>query len=341
MKIVPYHDADKHLWNRLVDESDEAWLYHRTEWVDLVAALYPNESFMITSDDGQPLGVFCVYRSSRGTRRGFRQHFLFTGLGRSGPALAKGLDKKLRRAAMDFSLLYLKERAKVWKATYLEAHLPTLAPAYMPPLRTEVNPLIECGFIALPRYGSTVGLSRLHGVETPTTIIDLQANTEEQLFAACSKACRNLVRKAIQSGVTCEQNNGVSGVEAFYKPFQSSFRRSRSGMSPISFFQEMHTSFADKGFFRLFIASRGANPIASVLLLCYKDAVTYYAGGMDYDAHHLSPHNLLIWESIRWAWIDGKKWYEMGPYFPYLSLQDKMARIGNFKREFGGRPYIL
>ena len=341
MKIVPYHDSDKHLWNRLVDESDEAWLYHRTEWMDLVATLYPNESFMIISDDRQPLGVFCVYQSSRGTRRGFRQRFLSTGLGRSGPALAKGLDKKLRQAAMDFSLGYLKERAKAWKATYLEARLPTLAPAYMPPLRTEVNPLLQYGFIASPRYGSTVGLSSLQGVETPTTIVDLQTSTEEQLFAACSKACRNLVRKAIQSGVTCEQNNSVSGVEAFYKPYQSSFRRSRSEMSPVSFFQEAHRSFGEMGSMRFFIASHSSKPISSVLLLSYKDAVTYYAGGVDYNAHELSPHNLLIWESMRWARNEGKKWYEMGPYFPYLPPQDKMARIGHFKREFGGRAFLL
>jgi hypothetical protein len=62
---------------------------------------------------------------------------------------------------------------------------------------------------------------------------------------------------------------------------------------------------------------------------------------MDYEARQLSPSNLLIWESLRWAKDTGRAWYETGPFFPYLPDEHKMARIGQFKREFGGKPHLL
>jgi len=338
VKIVPFDRADPTVWNRLVDESSEAWLYNRTEWVRLEASIYQNESFMVLSDDEQPLGVFVVYLSSRGPRR-FGDRFLFTG--RNGPAMVEGLGSRQRRAVMDFSLSYLKERAQIYRANRLEVHLPPLAPAYLPPLRSEVNPLLEYGFNALPMYGSTTGIKRLQGIHTPTRIVELQTGDEEHLFAACSHACRNVVRKAVRAGVTCVQDTGPAGLEAFYIAYEASYRRSGSEMKSFAFFQKMLESLAEKGRINIFLSTHQGKNVASAVLLCYKNAVTYYAGGLDYEAHHLSPHNLLLWETLKWARREGCRWFEMGPYFPYLPEDSKMARIGSFKCEFGGSSFLL
>ncbi len=112
-------------------------------------------------------------------------------------------------------------------------------------------------------------------------------------------------------------------------------------MIAFDFFERMHDTLAGNNLIKIALAFHEGKPVASALLLCYKGATTYFAGGMDYDAHRLSPHNLLFWETMRWAKAEGGSWYEMGPYFPYLSPEAKMARIGNFKREFGGRAFVL
>jgi lipid II:glycine glycyltransferase (peptidoglycan interpeptide bridge formation enzyme) len=204
-----------------------------------------------------------------------------------------------------------------------------------------VNPLSEYPFGTFPKYSSSLGIGRLIGMSTPTTIVELSGRDEESLFADCSHACRNLVRKALRSGVTCIQDNGLKGLEDFYRPYEVSFRRSRSEKRPLAFFKTIYERLAEKGLMRVFLALYDGKPIASALLLCYKNALTYYAGGLDYDAHQLSPSNLLIWESLKGARAAGWAWYETGPFFPYLPTDHKMARIGQFKREFGGKPHLL
>jgi hypothetical protein len=340
MKIIHFKETNPQAWNRLVDESPEAWLYHRAEWVEVEALACPNESFMVESDEGKPLAVFCVYRSGKTRRLGLSDCYLHTGLGRGGPAIAQGLSDKQHKVAMLFALEYLRKRARACGANRLEVRLPSLAPAYLPPLRSEVNPLSEYQFGTFPKYSSS-GIARLIGINTPTTIVELSGGDEETFFANCSHACRNLVRKASRLGVTCVQRSGLQGLEGFYRTYEASFRRSRSETRPLSFFRTIYERLAEKGMMRVFLALYDGKTIASALLLCYKNALTYYAGGTDYEAHQLSPTNLLIWESLKWARTAGWAWYETGPFFPYLPNDHKMARIGQFKREFGGKPHLL
>jgi hypothetical protein len=340
LKIVRFERSSSDVWNRLVDESPEAWLHHRTEWVELQTSLFKNESFMIVSDESEPLGIFVVYRSDPGPWWSFGTCNFFTGWG-GGPATARGLSKKQRRVVVTFGLDYLKERAHVCRASHLEVRLPSLARVHLPPLRNDVNPLWEYGFSALPRIGSVIGLARLEGVGTPTMVVDLQDRGEEQLFASCDHDCRNAIRKAMRLGVTCVQDDGPGGLEAFHDAYKASHIHSGTQGRPLAFFQGMHRNLSEKGWLKIFLALHGEKPVASLMLLCYKDAVTYAAGGLDYDAHALSANNLLVWETMRWAKQEGKKWYETGLYFPYLREDTKLARTGKFKREFGGRAFLV
>lgn len=341
MKIIPFNQIDPSLWNRFVDESPEAWLYHRTEWMQLEERRgLQNESFMICSDGGEPLGIFCVYLSKRGSWWHLWERYYHTGQGRSGPATAKSLEPKQRGDVIRFALDYLEKRARVCKANRLEVRLPSLAPAYLPPLRSESNPLWEYGFSAFPMYGLS-GMGRLQAAITPDTIIELKSGNEETLFAAFDTRGRNAVRKAERSGVTCNHSDGLSGLEAFYTSYKSSFSRSGTAMSSLNFFNQLYQNLAPQGWIKTFIALYEGRPIASVLLLYYKDAVTYYAGGTDYSAQQLRPNNLILWETLKWAHREGLRWYEMGPHFPYLPKNNKMAQIGYFKRQFGGREFSL
>jgi hypothetical protein len=341
VKIVPFNQIDPNVWNKFVDESPEAWLYHRAEWVELeVAEGYQNESFMVVSDDGQRLGIFCVYLSGQGPWWRLWERYFHTGHCRSGPAMAFGLNLKQRKNVTVFGLDYLKKRGEIYSANRLEVRLPSLAPAYLPPSRSEISPLYQYGFNTFPMYGIS-GIGRMQTVVTPTTIVELLSADEEGLFAALSTRGRNSIRKAYRSDVTCIQHDGVVGLETFYIPYKSSHLHSGATEKPPAFFQKMQKNLAEKGYMKIFIALFERKTVASVLLLCYKDAVTYYAGGVDYTAQQLRPQNLLLWETLKWAKQNGWKWYEMGPYFPYLPEDNKMAGLGLFKRQFGGREFSL
>jgi hypothetical protein len=341
VKIVPFNQVAADIWNKLVDESVEGWLYHRTEWVELEETEgYQNESFMVFSNEGQPLGIFCVYLSKRGPWWHLWEQYLHTGLCRSGPAMAYGLSDKQRREVTIFALDYLRKRARIYRANRLEVRLPSLAPAYLPPLRSEVNPLWEYGFSAFPKYGVS-GIGRVQGGITLDTIVDLRSSNEEGLFKEMSTMCQRAIRKANRSGVTCVEGNGLKALESFYRAYESSHLRSRSAKRPFTFFRKMYENLVEKGWMKTFLALHEGRPIASVLLLCYKNVLTYFAGGIDYSAQQLRPHNLLFWETLRWAQQEGLGWYEIGPYFPYLPEGAKMGQIGHFKRQFGGKIFPL
>lgn len=341
VRIIPFNQIDQNVWNNFVDVSPEAWLYHRTEWMELEERRgLQNESFMISSENGDPLGIFCVYLSRRGHWSHLWEHYFHTGHGRSGPAMAKTLELKQRRDAIRFALDYLEKRAKVCKANRLEICLPSLAPAYLPPLRGESNPLWEYGFSVFPMYGVS-GIGRLQAAITPDTVIELTSDNEESLFASFDTRGRNAVRKAERSGITCGPRDGLSGLEGFYTGYASSFSRSGAPMTSLRFFEQLYQNLAPRGWIKTFIALYEGRPVAGVLLLSYKDAVTYYAGGTDYSFQQLRPGNLILWESMKWARREGLKWYEMGPHFPYLSKNNKLAQIGFFKRQFGGREFCL
>jgi hypothetical protein len=62
---------------------------------------------------------------------------------------------------------------------------------------------------------------------------------------------------------------------------------------------------------------------------------------VEWTTQNLRPHNLLLWETLKWARQEGRRWYEIGPYFPYLPEDTKMAQVGNFKRQFGGKEFSL
>jgi len=340
VKAVNFKEAPEADWNTLADNSPEAWIYHRTEWIGLQTLLFTNESFMIVSDDLEPLAIFVVYRSDSGHWWRFGTQVLFTGWG-GGPAMVNGLSDKQRQSVVSFSLKHLRGRARQCRASHLEVRLPSLAAAYLPPARTEVNPLWEHGFSALPKLGSTLGLEKLKGIITPTVIIDLQGKNERQLFDGCSHACRNLVRKAMRGGVNCTQDDGPEGLDAFFANYASSHQRSETSGRPFDFFKRMHAALSKGDWMKIFLARHNGKTVASALLLSYKDGVTYAAGGVNDEGRRLSANNLLILETIKWALGEGKKWYETGLFFPYLQEDSKLGKIGDFKREFGGRDFNI
>ncbi len=63
MRIVHYSDNSSEAWNNLCDESDEAWLFHRYEWIDIEARYFAQEnlSFAITGEDHKVLGFQPLY----------------------------------------------------------------------------------------------------------------------------------------------------------------------------------------------------------------------------------------------------------------------------------------
>src|SRR5207245_5654872 len=83
-------------WDDFTSRSDDAWLFHRSEWVRIESALDPSVSFLIESD-GAVAGIFPLYLGRRRYARFFHARMVHTGRGRSGPALAPELSKRTRR----------------------------------------------------------------------------------------------------------------------------------------------------------------------------------------------------------------------------------------------------
>src|SRR5712692_2963167 len=97
MRVLPLTPEREPEWDDFTSRSDDAWLFHRSEWMRIESARDQSVSFLVESDRAIA-GIFPLYLGKRQYVRVFNTRVLHTGRARSGPALASSLSPKTRRA---------------------------------------------------------------------------------------------------------------------------------------------------------------------------------------------------------------------------------------------------
>ena len=70
MTILDYHQIDKSDWDRVVENSPDGWLYHRSAFIDYaVNRSYQSHSFGVVGDDGKVVAVCPLYFYKESTGR--------------------------------------------------------------------------------------------------------------------------------------------------------------------------------------------------------------------------------------------------------------------------------
>jgi hypothetical protein len=336
--VVDYHHIDKSVWNNFADLSPDTWLFHRTELIDLSELLgQQNLSFGIMEND-QLVFICPTFLNTRKVLRNLLSLTVFSsGLGAAGPAFAPGFSERKKLRIWNTASDYLTHLARRHHALCFDfVHAP-LSDRALPPQRDFINPFAMFGLC----HGRMYGFDSCLSYPDIDTLIDLRKDTEA-ILQSMSRTCRRYsTTKAKQNGLIFSVNPDNSTAE-FVRIHRQTFARTGAAQVNPGLFSYIEREILPRGFGDYFFAGdSGGRPIACLMVFTYKQRATPYVGGFLEEFHDLEPNYFLHWQTIQHYKHQNYRYYEIGPYFPYLSRNLKMFGIGDFKRKFGGTKMDL
>ena len=139
MKIIPYEEISSATWNNLFEKSEEAWLFHCYEWIDIEKKYWAskNFSFAIERSDGTIIGIHPLYLHEIGLA-GFSERLLNSGIHRyTGLALLNGLTPGEISASQKMAMKHIFELAEDYHADRIQLNSHNLAPKNLSSIRME------------------------------------------------------------------------------------------------------------------------------------------------------------------------------------------------------------
>ena len=343
MKVVAFDSVPPGDWNACCDASQQAWLFHRAEWIGIETANFTpaNLAFALVSSD-RVVGVQPLYFMEVGlgawaerlVHSGFHRH---TGL-----ALAPDLAPHEIKAARSLAMRRITEAAEGMDADRIQLNVQNLAPESFTPDRQEVPFWVsDHGY----RQGLNIGPSGVvpfPGLATccADQIVPL-SEPEEFLFAALDESCRRAVRKGAASGLQAAAVTGCTSqtVDRYYELALVSAQRTGETLAPKGYFEHLVQVLGPSQKVAVVFVTLEGETVAAILLGLEKGSASYLGGVSDSRFLHLRVNDFAHWEAIRWAKAAGLAWYRLGPIFPELPPDWPVSKVSRFKGKFGGRSF--
>jgi hypothetical protein len=335
MRAVPFIDVPADVWNEVASISDEAWLFHRAEWVRIETLFFveENHSFAI-ENGGEIVGIQPLYLASASQTGAER--LLCSGIHRhTGLALVPHLAQ--REAAQNVAMERIFSIAAALDVDRIALNVHNLAPICFTTRRPEIP-------FWMADYGFHLGLNFGPSGQVPfpgmtavaaDQIVDLRA-TEQQLFSGVD---RTAIRKGQKSGLSLRVSHAITELDAYYALAGLSAKRTGEPLPPIDFYRAILAALAPEGHAGFAFASLGTNNVAAIFFLADKRSINYMAGVSDPAHLNASPNDFVHWELMMWAKAQGFERYRLGPIFPEVPASWPIARVSKFKSKFGGRSY--
>ncbi len=147
----------------------------------------------------------------------------------------------------------------------------------------------------------------LFHIEDPATtlMVDL-SSSEDELMREMHEKTRYNIRLAEKKGVVAREG----GLDEFYLLYSATNQRKGLRGFSKAYFENIIKLQAKSYRLQVFVAYHDNIPLASNLLVCFGDTVTYLFGGTSDEHRELMAPHLLHWECIRWAKVNGYRWYD-------------------------------
>jgi hypothetical protein len=340
MKLAPYHELTPDRWNRVCGDSDQAWLFHRHEWIGIEERFWAerNHSFGILDDTDRLIGVLPLYLRKNGLGA-WTESVLDSGMHRqTGLALVRGLPSGTREAAHTLGMQHLLHLADSLDVDRVQLNEHNLAPCRLGSGRGAAPFWATDGRFQPGLHFGPQGVLPMPGEATACLdqIVRLDGRDESALFDTLAEPCRRAVRKAVRSGLTVSWGDAATDVRDYYRLAQLSARRSGESLPPGDYYQSVFDAFHAGGNCRILFARHEGRTIGALWLLVDKQAVNFLAGVSDPEFLDLRVNEFLHWSAIRWAGQEGHHAYRLGPIFPDVPEDWPIHRISRFKKKFGG-----
>jgi hypothetical protein len=276
-RVYEFDPLEDPRWQEFVDHHGNSSVFHRKEWLRALKWSYKYEPAAIsTCPPGTPLTnalVFCRVRSRWTGNRLVSLPF---------SDHCEPLTSSLDEIELFIDDLRRRVDGRIWK--YVEVR----------PLSS--SPAAERLLSGSARYV-------FHK-------LDLRAS-ENELFKTLHKDCvQRKIRRAERESLLYEQGSSEGLLDRFYGLVQITRRRHGLPPAPLAWFRALVASFGDR--VKIRVASKNRIPVAGLLTLCHRKAMTYKYACSDARYHHVGGNTLLLWKAICEAKSEGFEELDFG-----------------------------
>jgi hypothetical protein len=338
VKVIPYIEISAADWNTVCEQSADAWLFHRSDWIALEIEhfKYINRSFAL-QERGHIVAVHPLYVSDPSSDAA-DERLLHSGVHRhTGLACYDTLDSGVRHAAQVAAMRHIHLVAHADGVHRIQLNAQNLAPANRGQTREEIPFWVLNHGYYLGLNCSPAGIVPAPGMATcqADQVVNLLV-PEERLFAGLKDSCRRAVRKAIASKLefTIVEANAVS---RYYDLAKRSAQRTGESLVSQHYFEDIWQYLKPRHRCAIAIVKHEGKDVAALLLGIDKGAATFLGGVSDPTALHLRVNDFMHWQAMLWLKSIGAELYRLGPVFPEVPEDWPIARVSRFKKKFGGR----
>lgn len=147
--------------------------------------------------------------------------------------------------------------------------------------------------------------------------VEVQYNYEIDISVGCERIwdkfepnLRRSIKKASSAGISFEEGT-KEDIKHFFSNLQKRYAEQK--LKPnidLTYLIETYEEFSNKNL-KFFAAKKDRNFLSGIILLTYKEKAVAWIGAHKTDSTEISPNDLIIWESIKWASENKYKTFEI------------------------------
>jgi len=141
--------------------------------------------------------------------------------------------------------------------------------------------------------------------------VDLEKG-EQDIYETFRSSTKRNIKKAISGGVEIIRDQSLESVKAYYRLHCLTKKRQGIFPQPFLFFRKIHEHVLDTNQGHIALAVLDGKPVAGTVIFHWNKDASYVYGASDLRYQHYRPHNLLMWDSIRWHARQGFKTFTLG-----------------------------
>ena len=176
--------------------------------------------------------------------------------------------------------------------------------------------------------GYTRVATSIEGYSKKTVCMGL-ASSEEEAWRALSNKTRNMIRKAIKSGLIAEY--GLQNLREFYKIYRQRMLGKGISIHSYEFFKNLTEQLADR--VELIVAKSSNEVIGGILNLLNKDCAIYPFQAYRTGTEQYAPTQFLIWETMKLCIKNGISILDMGESREGSGVYQSKVNFGGIPRE--------
>jgi hypothetical protein len=316
MELKIATETDQQSWNDVVERSPHSTLYHSWKWLKLMekysvikiagiqsgARLYP----VMIMEKNDIVGIYPLFLFSLA-----RLQFCYSPPSHTETMYLGPLIPDIDTTKQEKKQIFLVEMQQVMdrfmkkdlKSNYIQIKT---SPGF-----EDCRSFRWGGYTIEPRF---------------TYHIDLREGTEK-IWKGFNRSLRYYIEKAKKEGIVVSEGDKE---DAYYI---YDLLKERKRLTSSKEFLGSAFDILSTNQIKIFIAKADSERLSGIITLIHKDTVSFWMGSPKYSYKGISPNELVLWESIRWACEQGYSTYEIVGADDYALFQ--------FKRKFNGKiiPY--